>query len=111
MHFLQALTQQVPGAQPIIDEHLAEYDEVLLHLLVADLQRWAVALFDDGDSAQLSDLLALVDQGLRDGDEQVTNAVAVSFVENSEPWNGVTRPFIQAWPADLRAEAERQQRS
>lgn len=109
--WVQALVRHAPGAGPMLDEHLAYYDELLLHLLIADLQRWAIALFEEGDSSQLSALLGVLDQGLREGDEDVRNAVAVSFVENSQPWAPAAEPFIRVWPKGLRAEANRQRQA
>jgi hypothetical protein len=53
-------------------------------------------------------LLVVMDKGLREGDEDVENAVAVSFVENTGCWDPAMLPFIATWPEDLKAEAERQ---
>jgi hypothetical protein len=41
--FVQELLQAVPEARPTVDEHLHDNDELLLHLLMADLKRLAVS--------------------------------------------------------------------
>jgi len=47
------------------------------------------------------------DTGLREGDERVENAVAVSFVEDTPWWDPDRSAFIASWSPALRAEAER----
>jgi len=110
--FLSALRTQVPEAGPVIDGALkGPDDELLLHLIVADLMRFAQDRFEQGDWATLDNLLRVVERGLLDGDEAVENAVAVSFVENTGTWDPATKPFVASWPEGLREEARRQQRS
>lgn len=104
-----ALATEVPEVQPIVDEHLRDNDELLLHLLTCDLRRYAVEAFESGQTEVLRRLLAVLDRAFLDGDDQVTNAVAVSFVEDSGWWESDTRPFIESWPPGLQAEARRQQ--
>ena len=70
----------------------------------------AIALFEERETEALRRLLGVMDAGLRDGDEYVVNAVAVSFVEDTPWWDEAMEPFITAWPPGLRAEAERQRR-
>jgi hypothetical protein len=109
--FVADVTAAVPGTQPLLAEHLDDQSgELLLHLFVADLLRFAIASFEQGDSDRLHALLAAVDKALREGDEYVENAVAVSFVENTGWWDSAMRPFIATWPDGLKAEAERQSR-
>lgn len=45
---------------------------------------------------------------MREGDERVENAVAVSFVEDTPLWDESRHAFIERWPPALSAEAERQ---
>jgi hypothetical protein len=90
------------------DDHLEANDGLLLHLLTADLRRFAVQSFDAGPRDVLEGLLAVVDDALREGTDDVKNAVAVSFVEDTGWWDLATRPFIEVWPAALEAEVERQ---
>jgi hypothetical protein len=55
------------------------YGQLLLHLLMSDLQRLSVSAFADGHRDVPERLLAFLDRSLREGDEDVVNAVAVSF--------------------------------
>ncbi|TYL45479.1 hypothetical protein FXB39_17705 [Nocardioides sp. BGMRC 2183] len=99
-----------PSLRAIIDEHLRDGDELLLHVLMSDLRRWAVSAFYNLDDDQaVRTLLLLLDEALRDGDEAVENAVAVSFVADACSWQPRIAPFLAVWPAALREEADRQQ--
>ena len=106
--FLDALARDVPECQSVLVEHLEDNDGVLLHLLVADLRRFAIKSFDAGQRDVTDRLLALVDLALREGTDDVQNAMAVSFVEDTGWWDRSMQPFIEAWPAGLRAEVDRQ---
>lgn len=107
--FVAALREAGPEVTAIIDENLAaQAGEILLHPLVADLRRLAINLFELEDSDDLDRLLAALGQGLTEGDPEVENAVAVSFVEDTGWWDQSMSAFIAAWPSGLRAEVERQ---
>lgn len=107
--FVDLVGERVPEAAPTVREHLdTNDDELLLHVLVADLRRLAVAWFHDGSIAPLQRLLAVLDAGLSQGDERVVNAVAVSFIEDSAWWDPSSRAFIASWPSGLAREVERQ---
>lgn len=106
--FVDALGTDVPECQPVVAEHLEDNDGLLLHLLTADLQRFAVQSFEGGQRDVLKRLLALVARALQHGDDDVQNAMAVSFVEGTGWWDSATQPFIATWPAGLRAEVNRQ---
>lgn len=106
--FLDALARDVPECQPVVVEHLEDHDRLLLHLLTAELRHFAIQSFETGQHSILERLLALVDVALRDGTDDVQNAIAVSFVEDTGWWDRATEPFIDAWPAGLRAEVDRQ---
>jgi hypothetical protein len=107
--FVDEVVSTVPEAAPVVDENFRDYDgELLLHLLVADLRRFAIAAFDAGDFGTSRRLLTVVDQALADGDEALDNAICVSFVEDVGWWDPAMQPFIASWPAGLTAEVERQ---
>lgn len=48
--FLDALARDVPESQPVLVEHLEDNDGLLLHLLTADLRRFAIQSFDAGQN-------------------------------------------------------------
>ena len=106
--FLSALAREVPETQGVVAEHMEEFDELILHLLVADLRRYGFDEFDSGRRDVLARLLNVIDRALLDGAEDVNNAMAVSFVEDTGWWIPETQPFIEVWPSGLRAEVERQ---
>lgn len=98
-----------PRIDAMVDEHLQDNDELLVHLLVADLGRAARSAHDAGDTEYRDRLLALLDWGLTSGDEALDNAVAVSFVEHSA-WTE-PKDYLAAWPPGLSAELLRQDRA
>lgn len=107
--FVTALTAEVPEAQTTLVEHLADHEgEVLMHLLAGDLRLLALGWFRVGRTAALRRLLSVLERGLREGDEYVENAVAVSFVEDLGWWEPEMQPFIEVLPEGLLAEVARQ---
>lgn len=108
--FVKALRELGSRPLSVVDEHLSDHGEVLLHLLTADLRRLLLISFEQGDDDLLNRSLALLDRALQTGDEELRNAVAVSFVEDTGWWEPSTRAFIESWPPGLRAELERQEK-
>jgi hypothetical protein len=106
--FVAHLVETCPELRPCLEEHLRDNGEVLLHLLVADVLRFAISKFEESSEDDLARCLAAVATGLTDGDERVENAVAVSFVEDTGWWDDTMAPFIATWPEALKAEAQRQ---
>lgn len=99
----------IPEARSIVAEHTDGYDgEVLLHLLVADLRHSTLAAWERGDGALTSRSLGFLGAALREGDSDVRNAVATSFVEDVGWWDEAVQPFLLTWPSALSQEVERQ---
>ena len=107
--FVTEVVREVPDTRELVAEHLAYYDELLLHLLMFELLEFDIECFGDGRDGVARDLLRFVDRALADGDPDVVNAVAVSFVEDVEGIPGVTPQFLATWPAGLLAEKARQE--
>lgn len=101
---LHALEGAVPEARSLVSEHLADNGELLLHLLMSDLLRLAVDLFSGGDLVGTDRLLSFVGNCFREGDDDVVNAVAVSFVEGFGAHPGESAALLARWPRALRAE-------
>src|SRR5262245_52642865 len=100
--FVHRLVVEVPETRQVVAEHLEDqYGELLLHLLMADLLRFAVAQYHAGQVDASARCLTMVDAALRQGDEYVENAVAVSFVENVGLGEGEIAGFIATWPQGL----------
>lgn len=110
--FVARLSSGVPESSTTVREHLDEQgSELLLHLLVADLRRVALAWFEEGRTDALNRLLGVLATALREGDEYVENAIAVSFVEDLGWWEADMQPFITTLPDELANEVERQRQS
>jgi hypothetical protein len=110
--FVSRLTVAVPESLTAVREHLDDQDGVLLlHLLMADLRRLALGWYEEGQTGALSRLLGVVETALREGDEYVTNAIALSFVEDLGWWEPDMQPFIMTLPGELAKEVERQRKS
>jgi hypothetical protein len=109
VEFLDQLDAHVPSTRAVIQEHLADQDgELLLHLVMADVLRFALVAFQRGDAPTANAVVAAVDEALRTGDDALVNAVQVSFVEITGPWDAKAQGFIPTWPEALAAEAQRQ---
>ncbi|KSW14092.1 hypothetical protein [Cellulomonas sp. B6] len=106
--FVDALLAAVPRATPLVDENRDDDGVVLLHLLLSDLLRLTVAAFGAGDTALVGRVLTVVEKGLREGDDHVAEAVAVSFVEHYGAAPGESDELLGCWPPLLRAELDRQ---
>jgi hypothetical protein len=105
--FLPELAVAVPESEAVVAEHVADNDGLLLHLLMSDLLRMSVTTYEAGDVAVTDRLLAFIDWCLRMGDEYVSNAVAVSFVEHFGAHPGESDALLERWPPALRAELGR----
>jgi len=76
---------------PIRDEHLADNGDLLPHVFFGDVTRYGSSLArEDADAKELDRLLADLDDALSDGeaDDEVTNLIWVSFVENAQGVSG-----------------------
>lgn len=103
--FVVWLVARHPGLGPLLDEHLADHDEVLAHVLFEDVTRYAADLArrateEPEADAQLRRLLEDLDQTLlpEGEDDPVNNVIWVSFVENAstdadEPLRSRLRSF------------------
>jgi hypothetical protein len=105
--FVERLLEWVPELKLEVRDHLEFYDELLLHLLMADLLRAAVRLFHAGELDVEQRLLRFIDLALRRGDAAVENAVQVSSVEHVGAFPEETPAFISSWPAGLRDDLDR----
>ena len=98
--FVRHLLGAEPRLVPVYRQHLANNDELLVHVLLGDVTRW---LREHGPVAPV---LGVLERHLVEGDGDLRNAIAVSFVENLEPDDGALR---QALGPGLRAELQRQE--
>jgi hypothetical protein len=81
--FLDDLLSAVPELKPILDEHLAANDNLLPHVMIADVARFAVAeIADARKRVTVHKLLDRLERGLTAGDEETRELILASFVEN-----------------------------
>jgi hypothetical protein len=107
--FVEALRVGVPEVAAVIDEHLDDNEgELLIHLLMADLERFCVSAFAAGAAEGSRRCLDAVAVALATGDDHLRNAVEVSFVEHA--WDE-RREFLATWPEPLLTEWREQQAS
>lgn len=107
--FVVDLIRSLPDAAPLVAVHLDDQDgELLLHLLVADLRRLVLAAREQHSQEVVAGTLNCLERAMTTGDEYVKNAVAVSFVEDIQPWHPSMQGFVDSWPPGLAAEAMRQ---
>jgi hypothetical protein len=84
--FVEWLAERYPVVEDLRREHMSDNDELLPHVLFGDVTRYAADLARSGDDdATLIDLLNDLDSALgADRDDQVSNLIWVSFVENAQ---------------------------
>jgi hypothetical protein len=73
---LRDLQAAHPAIAALVATHLADHDEVLPHLLMADVTRWLLAQGPEPG------VLAILEQHFAEGDEHVQDVIALSFLEN-----------------------------
>lgn len=105
--FIDELNAEIPESHGLVAEHLADNDELLLHLLMSDLLRLVASTFSEGRTEVTDRLLAFVDRCLREGDDNVANAVCISFVEDFGAYPGESDALLSRWPSALRAQLGR----
>jgi hypothetical protein len=94
--FVDKLVEEFPALQPMLREHVADqFGETLPHVFFGDLTSYAVDEFVGGtDLVRLQRLLDRLEESFSStGDDEITNLIAVSFVENlpyrDEPGEGI----------------------
>jgi len=73
---IQDLIAAAPELDVLLREHLADYDELLPHLLLGDITRWLV------ERGPVAEVLAVLEHHIDAGDGDVQHVIAVSFLEN-----------------------------
>lgn len=104
-NFLRRLVAEAPALNFVLIHHLALYDELLSHLFMADIARWAesVANSVEGGTEDLSSTLNLLDIGWIEGGHSVQEMIADSFLENLT----MSGRLWDLLPKDLRTAAQR----
>jgi len=81
--FVKLLLEVCPELIPIYNEHIDDYEELLEHVFMADVTRFAEQLYIvDSNSDCLTRLLAFLDETFDYGNEIIKELISVSFLEN-----------------------------
>lgn len=90
--FVQALARQFPKLQQLLDEHVADNDELLPHVLFGDLTRLAQLSAESSvpaphlmSLAELSTLIGTLESAICGPNLDIVDLILVSFLENLEP--------------------------
>ena len=78
------LVAAFPSLQSRLDAHIHDYDGVLAHVLMADFQRYVVAVFEgdeEGSTTDVQGILDFLEQRFRQCEEPVRELISVSFLE------------------------------
>lgn len=78
--FFGRLSAVVPEFGDLYTQHVAEYGELLGHVLIADLMRWCCDALSTRPQ-EVDAVLRELSESLRSGDDPVSNMIAVSFLE------------------------------
>jgi hypothetical protein len=88
-NFFEQLLSSVPTFMSIYKEHIEDNNELLHHVLMADLTRYCIQLYRNGDRGGdkekkkiLCDVLKFLDQGMLSSDAKLQELISVSFLEN-----------------------------
>lgn len=88
--FAVQLRHEVPGFAHIYDEHVADHDEVLPHVLLGDLVRFLSREVElrGAQSGALQQAMLLLEEGMASGEPRLQELIAVSFLENLDSADG-----------------------
>ena len=87
----ERIVHVAPEFAPLVAEHVRENDDLLPHLLMADLLRFVALLLERADepaTRQLHGILDHLESELANNIEETRDLIAVSFLEHLE-----TEPF------------------
>ncbi len=104
-----------PGFKAVVDQHLRDNDELLAHVLMADLLRYVGSHFTRSSTIpaqpptaeEVRTMLQVLDGAIAQPNSTTGNAIAVSFLEGIESESFFNRLAPLLGPR-LRAELQRQ---
>lgn len=79
--FVGALVHRFMSLEPLLQEHLDDYDGLLPHVFLGDVTRWIVTSASEG-SSEVTDVLGFFEWSFARGGEHEQELIAVSFLEN-----------------------------
>lgn len=101
--FSEELAHEFPVLAGLLREHLADYDEILPHVFMADVARRVLS-----GVKERRRIVNFLDQSLREQGDEIQNLIAVSFVENLSSKEEFERALEGAEAGALRKEWAKQ---
>lgn len=82
INFIHELIRNFPEFKSIYQEHIQDNDEILPHILLADIARWIIHEFKtDGASAEVRRLLNYLETSYNHHDSDIEELIHVSLLE------------------------------
>ena len=94
--FVMKLVRTFPDLQGALDEHLVDFDDMLPHLFMSDVARWAESRWQ-ANTPELKKFAALISSAYRYGHSDVQNLLYVSFFEDLTPGSPIFRAVEKAF--------------
>src|SRR5262244_661104 len=101
VRFVEVLTEMFPSLKSILATHLEDnFGEILPHVFMADVARWAIELFmtterknltADEQRSELARLLAFLEDAYAKDGPEIEEMISVSFLEH------LPRPNEAGW--------------
>ena len=106
---IRKLAQTSPGLSGLVDEHVADNDEILSTLVLSDVARWYSASYAEqgSDPARYTDAQEVVDrlgEAYEESEGDLRNTIAVGLVEAWIPGDKSLPDFYDRLPEPLRRE-------
>lgn len=110
--FVLCLIEIFSNLRHIYDKHIEDYDELLPHVFFGDLTRYVVNLYkttqdhspDKRKWDELDKIIAYLENGISERDENVRELIAVSFLENLERTDSSLRNLEERFGPNLKKE-------
>ena len=81
--FVGALCWRFRELMPLLREHLDDYDTLLPHVLMGDITRWVVRLYQtEPSSSDLRDVLVFLEESFEHATVEDRELISASFLEN-----------------------------
>ncbi len=106
LSFIKMLLENVPELKSVYDEHIDDYDELLEHVFMGDVTRFAESLYRrDPNSECLTKLFNFIDKAYLTEDKKLQELISVSFLENlsqnEESYLGIKQLLSDALRCEL----------
>lgn len=80
--FIDSLKNINQDIKNIYNDHISDYDEILEHLLLADITRYLISNIDKSNNQTCIDLIGFINTAYSKGDDGLKELVSLSFLEN-----------------------------